>query len=155
FHQHYGKENIIKNNIFAFSKMYQLQATRVEKHRSFTLSNNIIYYDQGVSLQGPWDRINLVMKNNCYYNCKGKDVTFLNKTLQQWQQTGRDEGSIVADPMFFDAANFDFRLKPDSPVTGTGFKPFDYSTAGVYGTEQWRSIADSLKFRPVELPPVK
>jgi parallel beta-helix repeat protein len=153
FHQHYGKENVIKNNIFAFSKMYQLQATRVEQHLSFTLSNNIIYYEQGVALQGPWDRINLVMENNCYYNCKGEDVTFMNKTLQQWQQTGKDAGSIVTDPMFEDPLKHDFRLKPDSPVVKTDFKPFDYSKAGIYGSKRWRSIAENLKFRPIELPP--
>lgn len=152
FHQHYGKENVIKNNIFAFSKMYQLQATRVEKHLSFTLSNNIVYYDKGVSLQGPWDRINIVMKNNCYYNSTGKDVTFLNKTLEQWQQTGKDAGSIVADPMFVDAGKYDFRLKPNSPALKTGFKPFRYLNAGVYGSKQWRSVAENLKFRSVELP---
>ena len=153
FHQHYGKENVIKNNIFAFSKMYQLQATRVEKHLSFTLSNNIVYYNEGVALQGPWDRINLVMKNNCYYNSTGKNVTFLSKTLGQWQQTGNDAGSIVADPMFVDAGKNDFRLKPNSPVLKNGFKPFDYSTAGVYGSKRWRSIAENLKFRQIELPP--
>ena len=155
FHQHYGKENVIKNNIFAFSKLYQIQATRVEKHLSFTFENNIVYYDQGVCLKGPWDRINLVMKNNCYYNSAGKKVTFLNKTLQQWQQTGKDAGSIVADPMFVDAPGFDFHIRPDSPVIKTGFKPFDYSNAGVYGSNQWRLTASGLKFRPAELPPSK
>ncbi|MBN2377639.1 MAG: right-handed parallel beta-helix repeat-containing protein [Sedimentisphaerales bacterium] len=150
FHQHYGKENVIKNNIFAFSKLYQLQATRVENHLSFTLAYNIVYYDQGLCLQGPWDKINLVMKNNCYYNSAGKDVTFLNMTFQQWQQTGKDAGSIVADPLFVDVAKYDFHLKPDSPVIKIGFKPFDYSTAGVYGSKQWCLTADSLTFRPVE-----
>lgn len=155
FHQHYGKENVIKNNIFAFSKLYQVQVTRVEKHLSFTFANNIVYYDHGVCLKGSWDKINVVMKNNCYYNSTGKKVTFLNKTLQQWQQTGKDTGSIVADPMFVDAGRYDFRLRPNSPVIKTGFKPFDYSKAGVYGSKQWRLTAAALKFRPIEFLPLE
>lgn len=64
FHQHYGRENIIRNNIFFNSQLYQLQATRVEEHLSFTLENNYIIWSQGVLLEGPWEKINSKIQNN-------------------------------------------------------------------------------------------
>ena len=72
FHQHYGKENVVRNNILAFSKLYQLQATRVEEHLSFTFENNIVYWDSGVLLSGPWDKVQHVSGNNCYWQAGGQ-----------------------------------------------------------------------------------
>ena len=154
FHQHYGRENVIRNNILAFSKLHQIQATRAEDHLSFTFKNNIVYYDSGVLLSGRWTKIKTIMDNNCYWDASGRDVTFLGKSLPDWrQETGHDEHSIIADPLFVDAANFDFRLKPNSPATNIGFAPFDYTKAGVYGETEWINLARNVKFPPLELPP--
>ncbi|MGA2070893.1 MAG: right-handed parallel beta-helix repeat-containing protein [Sedimentisphaerales bacterium] len=129
FHQHYGKENIIRNNIFAFNEQHQLQATRIEEHLSFTFRNNIVYWKTGTLLAGPWDKVKINMDNNCYWNADVKDVDFIGMSLQQWHDKGYDVNSIVANPLFVDADNFDFRLKPGSPALKIGFKPFDYNKA--------------------------
>jgi len=154
FHQHYGRENVIRNNILAFSKLYQVQATRVEEHLSFTFENNIVYYDTGVLLSGPWSNIKIEMDHNCYWDSSGREVTFVGKTLEDWQkETGHDKNSIIADPLFVDPENYDFHLKPDSPALKMGFKPFDYTRVGVYGEPQWVDKAKSLTFPPLQLPP--
>ncbi len=153
FHQHYGKENIIRNNILAFSKLHQIQATRVEEHLSFTFENNIVYWNTGPLLSGRWKQIKIKMRNNCYWNTSGKEVKPAGMTFKEWQKRGHDTDSIIADPMFVDAANFDFRLKPNSPALRTGFKPFDYSKAGVYGDPAWLNKAKNVEFPPLELPP--
>jgi len=55
-------------------------------------------------------------------------------SLDKWRKIldGRfDQKSIVADPLFVDLANRDFRLKPGSPALKLGFKPIDVSKIGL------------------------
>jgi hypothetical protein len=153
FHQHYGKENIVRNNILAFSKLHQLQATRVEKHLSFIFENNIVYWNTGPLMSGRWKEVRVKMRDNCYWNTSGKEVKPAGLTMQQWQGRGHDTDTIIADPQFVDADNYDFRLKPNSPALMIGFKPFDYSKAGVYGPPAWINKAKDVTFPPLEVAP--
>ena len=167
FHQHYGKENIVRNNILAYSLTDQVQRSRVEEHISFFLENNIIIWDDGAVLFGhPWTKDTLgqwgdekvVIKNNLYWSANADmSKAFPSKDgsgndMQTWQKlTGHDEGSLIADPKFRDPKNGDFTLPDDSPAFKTGFKRFDYSKAGVFGDADWVKLAKSYKHpvRPV------
>jgi hypothetical protein len=51
------------------------------------------------------------------------------------------EGSVIADPKFVDPENYDFRFASDEVIKQTGFQPFDYSQAGVYGDAAWIALA--------------
>jgi len=153
FHQHYGKENIVRNNILAFSKLHQIQATRVEEHLSFTFENNIVYWTTGPLLAGRWKEINIVMDKNCYWNAAGEDVKLAGLSLEAWQQMGRDKNSIIADPLFVDPDRYDFRMDPNSPAIELGFKPFDYTKAGVYGDRRWVRKAVSVRFPELQIAP--
>ena len=153
FHQHYGQENILRNNIFAFSKHEQLAATRVEDHLSFTLEHNIVIWTNDVPLLGgPWDKIRHVTSSNCYWKLDGA-VTVQGKPLADWQAHGHDAGSVIADPLFVDALHRDFRLKPGSPAEKVGFKPFDFSLAGVYGDAAWVALARNEKYSELRIAP--
>ncbi len=150
-YQHYGKENIIRNNIFAYNIRSQLQATRVEEHRSITFTNNIIYFDKGTLLSSNWHKFNLLTDNNIYCDTRTKDIRFGEMTFAEWKKSGKDLHSIIADPQFVNPAVYDFRLKNKSAVRKMNFVPFDYTKAGVYGYEEWKRLAEfdpdlSLKF---------
>jgi hypothetical protein len=153
YHQHFGRENIIRNNIFAFARDQQLQFTRVEDHLSFSFSNNIVYWDQGALFQGPWRKGNLNLKQNLYYHAKNPAPQFDSVSFEQWQAAGLDAGSQIANPQFIDPDQFDFRLRPDSPAVEIGFKPFDPNQAGVYGDPAWIAKASSVVFPVMEWAP--
>ena len=54
FHQHYGETNVVRNNIFALGRDWQVQRTRPEPHRSFSFVTNLVYFDSGTLLAGDW-----------------------------------------------------------------------------------------------------
>lgn len=153
YHQHYGHANIIRNNIFAFAMEAQLQRTRVEPFLAFTFEHNIVIYDRGELLAANWKDDNVRMQQNLYWDMSGRPVTFSGMSFAEWQKSGKDAGSIIADPLFVDAAKRDFRLKPGSPAEKIGFKPFDPSKAGVYGTLEWIRLANDVEYPPVRFAP--
>ena len=131
FHQHYGKDNVVRNNIFAFSKEGQIVRTRAEDHRSFTFEHNIVLFKEGTLLGSNWTGDGFALDNNLYWNSAGKPVDFAGMTITEWQQkNAHDIFSRIADPLFVDPERGDFELKPASPAFALGFKPFNTSHAG-------------------------
>ncbi|MFO0788143.1 MAG: right-handed parallel beta-helix repeat-containing protein [Pirellulales bacterium] len=154
YHQHYGRENRVRNNILAFSMDGQVQRSRVEEHVSFIFENNIVYWKTGpLVAAGSLNDPRVVLKNNVYWDASGKPVEFQGRSLAERQKQGLDIGSIVADPKFVDAEHYDFHLEPDSPALALGFKPFDYSKAGVMGDAAWIELARSFQYPEVEFAP--
>ncbi|MFW6101764.1 MAG: right-handed parallel beta-helix repeat-containing protein [Bacteroidota bacterium] len=141
FHQHYGRENNITNNIFAFADMYQVQATRVEDHRSFTFENNIVVGREGEMLAGPWKEIRVKMDSNCYWYKGEKSFDFVGLSFEEWKaRTGHDENSIIADPGTINTNEGTYTLN-DGISEKIGFVPFDPEEAGVYGSAEWKEKA--------------
>jgi hypothetical protein len=145
FHQHYGKENVIRNNIFAFNYRSQMQLTRVEEHLSLSFTNNIVYYDQGLLYMSMgndrWPKANVNIDHNCYWDTRTTTPEFHGMSFSQWKNLGRDKHSVIADPLFMDPDNFDFRFRKQTIARKIKFKPFDATKAGVYGNENWKSKA--------------
>ena len=56
----------------------------------------------------------------------------------RWQPGRKMNGDdILLNYDLADAAARDFRLSDESPARAIGFKPFDYTKAGVYGDADW------------------
>ncbi|MHB8899856.1 MAG: right-handed parallel beta-helix repeat-containing protein [Thermoguttaceae bacterium] len=155
YHQHYGRENLVRNNIFAESMDGQIQRSRIEEHVSFRFTNNIVYWNNASPLLSrPATDEKVIFDHNLYWNAAGP-VDFNGLSLEKWQKLpgGKDAESVVADPMFVDPAAGDFRLKPESPAFHIGFKPFDYTKAGVYGDPAWMELAATYELPALVLAP--
>ena len=133
FHQHYGKENCIRNNILVDATDAQIMRSRSEQHLSFFLEQNIICWKNSQLLGSNWkDYEHYRLDDNLYWCTTGQPIKFPgNLDFAAWQaKRHQDRHSIVADPGFIDPSKDDYRLKPDSPALKLGFKPFDYTKAG-------------------------
>ena len=130
FHQHYGRDNIVRNNILALSSEGQIIRSRQEEHNSFTFEHNIVYFEGGTLLGGAWDNDKFVMDSNLYWNARGQEVRFGKLSLEDWRKRGHDEHSIIADPKFVNVQKGDFSMAADSPAGKAGFKPIDVSAVG-------------------------
>lgn len=132
FHQHYGRDNIVRNNIFAFNRENQLMRTRAEPHRSFWFTNNIVLFDSGKLLGSNWSNDNYEMDGNLYFDARpGAIPSFAGATLAQWRARGHDTRSLIADPRFVAPERDDFHLRPDSPAFALGFQPIEVNAVGV------------------------
>jgi hypothetical protein len=131
YNQHYGRDNIVRNNIFALGRMAQVSRARLETHTSFVFERNIVYYDTDADiLDGNWRELNAVIDHNLYFNASGVAPRFMCLSWHDWRARGADVHGVIADPLFVDPANGDFRLKKGSPAADVGFVAFDPALAG-------------------------
>lgn len=159
-HQHYGRENVFRNNILALSMDGQIQRSRIEDHTSIILTNNIVYWDNASAAfwrghAGVSGTVtDAVVNANTYWNPKGMPTNAFNcGSWEAWRAAGQDAQSQWADPLFRNVRADDFSLKASSPALKAGFKPFDAAQAGVYGARAWRKKAARTRWPEVQFAP--
>ena len=147
-HQHYGKENVYANNILATFDEFGVWRSRAEDHVTIRVLNNVFWWTNaaarayrampfGVPKDMPVD-------GNVYWCAGGEAISnaFNFTGWENWRQGGMDASGALADPLFADPANGDWTLKPGSPALAAGFRPFDWTEAGVLKADPaWRKLA--------------
>ena len=132
FHQHYGRENVVRNNIFALGRDAQVVRSSDEPHRSFTFERNIVYYRTGELLSYVWSGGPTASRSTI--TCTGTPAALRPKfpagDLEAWQKLGFDRHSLVADPRFADPDHDDFRPEGRQPRRALGFLPLDLASVG-------------------------
>ncbi len=126
FHQHYGRENIVRNNIWAFGQDGIIACTRREDHVGFTLERNLILSNDGRNPFVGYGMTGIKSDMNVYWDTQKKSAD-----MEALHKQGYDLFSIAADPLLRDPEHGDFTLDPDSPALKMGFKPFDMTSVGI------------------------
>lgn len=149
---HYGRDLVVRNNIFAFGEKSQLTRSRSEPHMSAFFENNIVYWKSGVIFEGDWEnkpfefyrkpiesgketrQASFTSNWNVFFNpdISPAKAPFPGGSLTAWHERGHDQNSVFEDPQFADVANRDFNLKLTSPALHLGFRPI----AGPVGPRQ-------------------
>jgi len=153
YHQHYGRENIVRNNILVNGQDRQLSYAREEPHLGYTFEHNIVYFTTGTLFwQASPGKRQWRFDRNVYWREGGGPFDFCGLSFPDWQALGQDQHSVIADPKFRDVAELDFTLAADSPALKLGFKPFDWKQAGLYGDPTWTKRA-AHHYAPVQMAP--
>lgn len=140
-YQHFGRENIVRNNIFAFGGEGEITLCKDQDHNGFVLERNILLsHDRPIYRGGYASKLQnrtFQADLNLIWDDSGTAVmgkNYMGDTRQfsvdQWHELGQDLHSLIADPLFKDAAHCDFTLPSNSPALPLGFHPIDLSTVG-------------------------
>ncbi len=103
FHQHYGRDNIVRRNLFADSVENQVAFSRCEFVRPVVFENNLVQgAGNGSLVQGggcPRARID----RNVYAADPGRPANFAGKGWNDWRSSGSDRNGKLIDAMLLDA----------------------------------------------------
>lgn len=130
FHVHYGKDNLVQNNVFALCADQQVSRLKEEDSESFVFRRNIVYLDSGSVVGRSRSAGGMRFEQNLYFDIRGEPLRFLRQSWTDWNASGQDAGSLVADPLFKSPSQGDFTLSADSPAFALDFQPLDLSTVG-------------------------
>jgi len=152
--QNVGVDNVVRNNVFAFNAPGQPFSSGRWKPgltptNSMSIVRNIIQTDTGEVLGYHWSKEDKFRFDfNLYWTPANVALRFKEWTWDEWRAMGQDAHSVIADPLFVNAAGGDFRLRPGSPAEKLGFEPIDVSAIGLYGEADWAARPRGLTFKP-------
>ena len=138
----HARNNLIENNVFMNSSDSQIwYRSMSDGSYGNRFVRNIVYYsgtDADLIRIGefPGERI-AESDYNVFFHKEGNNLvidlpdTPAADSFTRWRGLGYDLNSVIADPLFVDPENGDFRLRPESPAFELGFKPIEVSRIGL------------------------
>jgi hypothetical protein len=133
--------NLSVNNPRAQSGLSSRDAGQEESYGTTILNN--IFYESGVAVYNflNWNDNRLSRVDaNLYFNRQERYDIILSgigipprdfRTWRFFRAARFDQQSLTEDPLFMDATNGDFRLRPNSPALALGFQELDFARMGL------------------------
>lgn len=121
---HYGKDNVIRNNIFAFSEL-GVEVGRREMHENLIFERNIfVTEDKPLIARSDFSPYIVCGNNNIVFDTKNeKPIMHISKETSAYHESPEfcDElaesfGAVLCDPKFVDEKSRNFSLCDDSPA---------------------------------------
>ncbi len=141
FHQHFGKDNVLRNNIFALSDEGQIRCTRNEDHNEFHLEGNIILTNDCPAYVDLKEN-KFTDNSNVYWDLKNRKFVYSAYTIEDWalsdliydtlaNQMGFHTNAVYENPQFRDPENGDFLIADgNEAIEKIGFIPWNYTASG-------------------------
>ena len=150
YHQHFGRENTLRYNIFAFGNDAVLAIARGQEFAGvfpgLNFSNALSSYNNVFVTNGkPFirsgnekhlQRPTFLAENSIFINAEGEFPSIAVSgdwkcDLDEWQKRGFDRGAIIGDPGFRDLSKRDFSFGKDSLLSRLGFPMLDMKEVGI------------------------
>ena len=141
FHQHYGRENVVRHNVFANGAEGQITLSRVddEQGEAFTVERNVVIADGAPIFDGGYacelEAHEFTSDLNVLWDRSGEDPTVAVHgeeaiSWSSWRDRGFDRHSVVDDPLVSELEAGTPAFDRDSPVHEVGFRSFDHEDVG-------------------------
>ncbi len=145
YNHHYGHENIVRNNIFAFGGEGVVGVGRASREAAFNFERNLLVsrdkpffrdvYGAPLATTAFFSDLNLFWNAGTGAAPLGRDAWRNDEyrlfQRKEWEAAGHDLHSAHADPLFRDLAARDFSLAENSPALALGFKPLNLDDVGL------------------------
>lgn len=129
YNLHYGKDNLVKNNVFALGGRGCARILRAEEHIGVELSGNILVTDGlDIYYDAPGTRESMSAERNVVYDLS-REVKMLTTegieyALEDWQEKfKRDLSTKIINPQFANIESDDFTVTNAEIFEKIGFKP--------------------------------
>ncbi len=151
-HQHYGTDNIVRKNIFAFGDNGQIRLSRPAIDGPITFENNIFYWSSPNLIEVARFDDKAIMKGNIYYRTTEPEKFRFpgDKSFEEWKKD-REPDAEWGDPGFENPAERNFKMKDLSKQIG----PIAEVSRGNLTDLLWVQAGNPLKTPTLDaLPPV-